>query len=335
MPISSGPVPADLARALADRVDAALAALGLPDAPADLYDPVRYVLAAGGKRVRPVLTLLTARAFGGEDAAERALPAALAVETFHNFTLVHDDIMDRAPTRRGRLAVHVAWDESTAILAGDLLMGLAYRLLDETPFESASVAREARRAFHDMVARLCEGQALDLRFERRSDVTVDDYLDMIDRKTGALLVFALDLGGLVGGASEDDRQSLRRAGRALGRAFQIQDDLLDLTAESETWGKAVGGDLLEGKRTYLVLRALERAGEADRTWFDRVLDGGLPQDEVEEARGRMDRLGVLEDARQAVAAYTRAGEEGLAVLPAGTASDVLRSLALGLARRVS
>lgn len=316
--------------ALAAEVDAALAGLGLPAEPAGLYGAVRYVLGGGGKRVRPVITLLTAHAYGGPEAARRALPAALAVEVFHNFTLVHDDIMDHAPTRRGRETVHVRWDEPTAILAGDLMMGLAYDLLAQT--EGADPARLAR-SFYRMVARLCEGQSLDLQFETRADVTVEDYLDMIDRKTGALLQLALELGGVVGGADEDAVAALVEAGHALGRAFQIQDDLLDLTAEAEGWGKAVGGDLVEGKKAYLALRAVELAGGADRDWLARAVDGGISSDEVPEARERMRRLGVLDEAADAVARYTEAGRAALDVLPPGPAADALRALALGLATR--
>lgn len=315
---------------LAWHVSQALAGLDLPAEPAGLYDPVRYVLDGGGKRVRPVLVLLTAEAYGGADARRRALPTALAVEVFHNFTLVHDDIMDHAPTRRGRPTIHQRWDEPTAILAGDLLMGLSYDLLART--EGADLARLSR-SFSRMVARLCEGQSLDLRFETLDAVSVDDYLDMIDRKTGALLEVSLELGGLVSGADDDALDALRRAGRALGRAFQIQDDLLDLTAEGDGWGKPIGGDLVEGKKAYLSLRALELSEGDDRRWLARAIDGGLPPADVPEARERMDRLGVLDDASQAVARYVAEGEVALAALPDGPAADALRQLVGGLATR--
>ena len=258
-------------RALATDVDTALTEMALPAQPEALYAPVRYVLGGGGKRVRAQLVLLAAEAFGGEAARQRAMPAALAVEVFHAFTLVHDDIMDGAATRRGRPSVHVRWSEATAILAGDLLMGLAYRLLDATDTPRRA---DVRAAFHAMVARLCEGQALDLAFETTHDVSVDDYLGMIDGKTGALLGCALTLGALVGGAADDVLAALGTAGRDLGRAFQIQDDLLDLTAPPETWGKPLGGDLVEGKKTFLLLLALARTHGDDRTWFARVGAGG-------------------------------------------------------------
>ena len=315
---------------LGAEVDRALRALDLPAEPEGLYEPVRYVLEGGGKRVRPALVLLVAHALGGDAARARALPAALAVEVFHNFTLVHDDIMDHAPTRRGRPTVHERWDASTAILAGDLMMGLSYDLVART--EGADVATLVR-SFATMVARLCEGQSLDLAFERRADVSVEDYLDMIDRKTGALLELALELGGRVAGASAETLGSLQEAGRAVGRAFQIQDDVLDLTAEAPGWGKAIGGDLVEGKKAYLSLRAVERAAGEERAWLARAVDGGLPPGDVDEARERMRRLGVLDEAADAVARYSADADAALAALPAGPARAALRQLVAGLATR--
>ncbi|MEM6326667.1 MAG: polyprenyl synthetase family protein [Bacteroidota bacterium] len=311
-------------------VEAGLAAIALPDEPDELYAPVQHALEGKGKRVRPAMLLLTAEAVGGAEARARAMPAALAVEVFHTFTLVHDDIMDDAPTRRGRPTIHATWDAATAILAGDLLFSISADLLRRT--ETARLG-DALGAFHAMVARLCEGQALDLAFETRRDVTPEAYLDMIDRKTGALLELALDLGALVGGATDANRQRLREAGHALGRAFQIQDDLLDLTAEADALGKPIGGDLVQGKRAWLLLRAIERAEtDDDRAFFDAALDGLAP-DLVPEARARMDRLGVLAEASEAARRYAEAGTSGLDVLPDGPAADALRDLARSLATR--
>ncbi|HYE96105.1 MAG TPA: polyprenyl synthetase family protein [Rubricoccaceae bacterium] len=308
-------------RALVGQVEAGLVALALPDAPEPLYAPVRYVLESGGKRLRPVLLLLGAEAYGGESALKRAMPAALAVEVFHAFTLVHDDIMDHAAERRGRPTVHVRWDEPTAILVGDLLMALAYDLLAKVETDHL---REVLRSFHQMVLRLCEGQALDKAFEQRTDVSVPDYLDMIERKTGALVEAALEIGGWVGGADAAGRAALRRFGQALGRAFQIQDDLLDLTAEDAGWGKTVGGDLVEGKKTFLLLRALERSAGEEHTWFARIPSaGGLPAEEVPEARVRMEGLGVLAEARDTVRAQSNEALAALAVLPPSSAREAL------------
>ena len=343
------PVERPLAERLRADVEAGLAALGLPAEPASLYDPVRYALSSGGKRLRPVALLLAAEAFGGPAARRRALPAALAVETFHNFTLVHDDIMDRAETRRGRPCVHTRWGEAEAILAGDLMHGLSVRLLGQTDFGqtdfgqtdfgqtdagTAERGAQARALFDRMVVRLCEGQALDLAFETQAGVSVEAYLAMIDAKTGALLDLALELGALVGGADAAALGAMRRAGHSLGRAFQIQDDLLDLTADHADWGKTIGGDLVAGKRTFLLLRAVERAAgdAAEAAWWARAL-GGLPEADVPEARARMARLGVLADAEAAVSDCVATGTDALAALPDGEAADALRALALSLVGR--
>jgi geranylgeranyl diphosphate synthase type II len=263
-----------------------------------------------------------AEAYGAS--VDRVLPAALAVEVFHNFTLVHDDIMDEAEERRARPTVHVKWDVGTAILAGDLMMGLSYDLLGRAENGDDGALYDV---YHPMVENLCRGQALDASFETQEAVSVEAYLDMIDGKTAALLSAAFELGGVVGGASPSARESLRAAGRSVGRAFQIQDDLLDLTADSDAWGKAVGGDLVGGKKTFLTLRALERADGAEHDWFARIVtDGGLPPDDVPEARERMERLGVFADAEAAVSRYVAEAHEALAVLPDGPPADTLRWL---------
>ena len=311
-------------------VDAALAALALPAEPASLYAPVRYALDGGGKRIRAALALLAAEAFGGRDAAARARPLALAVEVFHTFTLVHDDLMDGSATRRGRPSVHVQYGDAAAILAGDLLMGLAYRLVESTALDRPEALRER---FHAMVARLCEGQALDMAFEARDDVTPEDYIRMIDGKTGALLELALAGGALAGGADEAAVRALGRAGREAGRAFQIQDDLLDLTATDPGWGKPLGQDLVEGKRTALLLDALAHSTAPDDAACFRDALGGLDPSRVGEARDRMRRLGVLDRAAAAVEAHARASAEALAVLPPAPAAERLRGLVLGLAGR--
>jgi len=283
---------ADLRKA----IDEYLLSLGEDRSPHSLYDPVRHVLAGKGKRVRPLLTLLVANAYGV--AAEVAMPGAVSLEVFHNFTLVHDDIMDRSDERRGRPTVHVQWGVPAGILVGDYMLAMAYDLLMRLP---DAVVRQALVSFSRMVVLLCEGQALDAEFESSADVRVDQYLDMISRKTGALLVSSLKLGGIIGGASDEDLIGLERVGHHLGLAFQIQDDLLDLVADSESWGKPIGTDLVAGKRAYLLLRAVELESKAGETWFRSVMEeGGLDRSRVDEAKARMNRLGVLEDASRAV-----------------------------------
>ena len=310
---------ADHVERLRQRVNDELACLASAEEPADLYEPVRHVLAGEGKRVRPILVLLAAEAFEVE--TERALPAALAVEVFHNFTLVHDDIMDHADSRRGQPTVHRKWNASTAILSGDYLMSLAYELLARTRVHNLNALLET---FSRMVTRLCEGQSLDKAFETRRHVSVDDYLRMIDRKTAALIQASLELGGQIGEASSETREVLRRTGRHIGRAFQIQDDLLDLVADNDRWGKQIGGDLIEGKKTFLLLRALERAEGEEFTWFFRIIEsGGLPEENVDEARDRMERLGILQEARSAVAHHSAAAKDELDLIPSGPPAGAL------------
>ncbi|PQJ33506.1 polyprenyl synthetase [Salinibacter sp. 10B] len=316
---SSTVSPSDHVATLRSQVEKALGSVVANREPAVLYDPVEYVLEGGGKRVRPTLLLLVAEAYGRSPAS--ALPAALAVEVFHNFTLVHDDIMDEAQERRGRPTVHEKWDVGTAILTGDLLMGLSYELLGDVPEVPDDALYEV---YHPMVEKLCSGQALDASFEGQAEVSVDAYLDMIDGKTAALLSACFELGAVVGGSAPEHQTQLRTAGRLVGRAFQIQDDLLDLTADGEEWGKAVGGDLVTGKKTYLTLRALERAEGSEYDWFARLIhDGGLPPGDVEEARARMDRLGVFEEARAEVTRYSAQARNHLTVLPSGQARETL------------
>lgn len=320
-PASTAPS-AEHVSALRDRIDQALSETVAGREPAVLYDPIAYVLEGGGKRVRPTLLLLVAEAYGCP--TRRALPAALAVEVFHNFTLVHDDIMDEADERRGRPTVHVQWDVGTAILVGDMMMGLSYDLLGEVDDGGVEALYDV---YHPMVEQLCRGQALDAQFEAQADVSVEAYLDMIDGKTAALLSACFELGALLGGASSSAQADLRSAGRDVGRAFQIQDDLLDLTADGDDWGKAVGGDLVVGKKTFLTLRTLERADGDEYDWFARIVtDGGLPPSDVPEARSRMERLGVFDDARDAVRRYTDRAREHLQVLPDSRAAQSLRWL---------
>ncbi len=226
---------------------------GLRDLPLDdniplFYDPIRYFLDIPGKRIRPLLLLLTAEALGQK--TEKALPAALAVELLHNFTLVHDDIMDQDDTRRGHLTIHKKWDVATAILAGDGLMGLAFQSLLQTPVKD--VAAMARRFTETMLV-VCEGQGLDKMFETEPIVEPPRYLDMISRKTAVLLELSCELGAITADAPAEIISEMRRFGYALGMGFQIQDDVLDVTGDSQTLGKTVGSDLQMHKQTILTI----------------------------------------------------------------------------------
>lgn len=314
--------PAERVSTLRSKINDSLSTVIAGREPTVLYEPVQYVLDGGGKRIRPTILLLVASAF--DRSPREGLPAALAIEVFHNFTLVHDDIMDEADERRGRPAVHRKWDVGTAILTGDVMMGLSYDLLGQV--DCVPVER-LYDVYHPMVEQLCAGQALDASFEGPEEVSVEAYLEMIDGKTAALLSAAFELGAVIGEASDTVQGRLREAGALVGRAFQIQDDLLDLTATKEDWGKAIGGDLVAGKKTYLTLQALERAEGEEYRWFARLLtEDGLPASDVEEARERMERLGVLEEAQTAVADYSSQARDHFQVLPDGPAKASLQWL---------
>ena len=203
--------------------------------PYGLYEPIEYTLAAGGKRVRPQLAMIACQMFGGKE--EEVLPAALALEVFHNFTLLHDDVMDKADVRRGRATVHVKWNENTAILSGDQMLIEAYKLLAGVPADKLS---NVLQLFNKMATEICEGQQYDVDFESQEQVAVEEYLKMIRLKTSVLLATALQIGGYIAGANEEQQEALYQFGINVGLGFQIQDDILDVWGDPETFGKAVG-----------------------------------------------------------------------------------------------
>ena len=220
--------------------------------PKNLYEPIDYILQLGGKRIRPVLTLMAADIFG--DDYQKALPAALAVEVFHNFTLVHDDIMDDAPLRRGKATVHEKWDINTGILSGDAMLILAYKYFED--YEPV-VFQKLAKLFSKTALEVCDGQQLDVDFETREDVTIDEYMNMIRLKTSVLVAAALKMGAIVAETSEENANLIYDFGLNLGLAFQLQDDYLDTFGDPKTFGKQVGGDIMENKKTFLYLKALE------------------------------------------------------------------------------
>jgi len=233
--------------------------------PAELYEPMNYILQLGGKRLRPVTTLLAANLFI-EDVSV-ALPAAKAIEVFHNFTLVHDDIMDKAPLRRGQPTVHQKWDDNIAILSGDTLLIEAYNHFLEGNYANLSALLTV---FNQTAIEVCEGQQLDMNFESRDDVTIDEYINMIKLKTSVLVGGALKLGALVGGASDTEADLIYNFGVNLGIAFQLQDDYLDCFGDPEKFGKQVGGDIISNKKTFLMLKALELdSSELLQDWVDK------------------------------------------------------------------
>jgi geranylgeranyl diphosphate synthase type II len=222
--------------------------------PRNLYEPIHYILGLGGKRMRPVLTLMSAEVFDAD--YKKALPAALAVEVFHNFSLIHDDIMDDAPLRRGNVTVHEKWDINTGILSGDAMLILAYQYFEKY---EPSIFRELAKLFSKTALEVCEGQQWDVDFETRTDVSIPEYLKMIQYKTAVLVAAAMKMGAIIAETSEENANLIYDFGLNLGLAFQLQDDYLDAFGNPETFGKQVGGDIIENKKTYLYLKALEFA----------------------------------------------------------------------------
>lgn len=227
--------------------------------PENLYKPVAYILQLGGKRLRPILVLLSAEAFGAKP--EKALDVALAVEVFHNFTLLHDDIMDQAPIRRGQQTVHEKWDVNTGILSGDVMLIEAYQYLENY---DALVFKDLIKVFSQTAKEVCEGQQYDMDFETRTDVSLSNYLQMIEFKTSVLVAASLKMGAIIAGASLENQQRIYDFGIHLGMAFQLQDDYLDSFGDEATFGKQIGGDILENKKTWLYIKTLEKASAIDK-----------------------------------------------------------------------
>lgn len=233
--------------------------------PKNLYEPIHYILDLGGKRIRPVLTLMAAEIFDAD--YKKALPAALAVEVFHNFSLVHDDIMDDAPLRRGKETVHEKWDLNTGILSGDAMLILAYQYFEQ--YEPA-VFRDLAKLFSKTALEVCEGQQWDVDFEKRNDVTIPEYLKMIQYKTAVLVAAAMKMGAIIAETSSENADLIYDFGLNLGLAFQLQDDYLDAFGNPETFGKQVGGDIIENKKTYLYLKAMAFSNEKDSAELTRL-----------------------------------------------------------------
>lgn len=256
-----------------------------------LTESIHYLMAIGGKRMRPALTLMSCEALGGK--LSDAFDAALAVEVFHNFTLMHDDIMDQAPLRRGQPTVHKKWNTNTAILSGDAMLIMAYQLLSSYPPEKLA---HMIQIFNESAFGVCAGQQLDMDFETRDDVQVDEYIEMIRLKTAVLLGCALDLGACVAGADEDTMNHLRRFGEDLGISFQLRDDYLDAFGNPETFGKQVGGDILADKKTYLLIRSSELATSAQREELKQLTGRQHdPDEKINRVKQIMTSTGVDEE----------------------------------------
>lgn len=325
-------------------INKAIESLNWDKEPRGLYEPIEYTLASGGKRLRPTLALTAAELIvnGGlinGDAIDQALPAALALEVFHNFTLLHDDVMDRATVRRGRETVHVKWNDNTAILSGDQMLIEAYKLIAQVPSDKV---RRTLEMFNEMATGICEGQQLDVDFEHASQVSIEEYMHMIELKTSVLLAYAMRIGGYIAGANEAQQEALYQYGLHIGLAFQIQDDILDVYGDPKTFGKAIGGDICCNKKTILLITALETADAESKAellqWMMKQCtkeDVQSTQEKIEGVTAIYDRLGVRKACEDIMEQQTSLALAQLDRLPQNDATERLRELAEKLATRKS
>ncbi len=270
--------------------------------PKSLYVPVAYTLSMGGKRIRPTLMLMAYALY--RDDPERILPQACALETYHNFTLLHDDLMDQAPMRRGMPTVYKKWDANTAVLSGDAMLSLAFQRMMDCP---DGHLRDVMDLFTETTLLIDEGQQYAMEFETRNDVTEDEYIEMIRLKTSVLLACAMKMGALLAGASAEDTRLLYAAGEAFGLAFQLQDDFLDVYGDPAVFGKSIGGDILCNKKTFMLINALARADEAQRGELNRWMTASQPdpQEKIRAVTALYDQLGIGALARQKMDHYAR------------------------------
>ncbi len=270
--------------------------------PKNLYEPITYILGLGGKRLRPTLALMTSEIFGSS--YKKALDAALAIEVFHNFSLIHDDIMDDAPLRRGKETVHEKWDINTGILSGDAMLINAYQLFENYDGE---IFKELAKLFTKTAIEVCEGQQYDIDFETRDDVTIPEYIKMIEYKTAVLVGAAMKMGAIVADASQESQSSIYDFGRLLGLAFQLQDDYLDAFGDPKTFGKQVGGDIIENKKTFLYLKALEFSSKDEQKQLRGLfsLNPEDPSEKISTVKSFFETTGAKEATRTEIRRYTQ------------------------------
>ena len=319
------------AQQLLDKVNAYLKQMPYSRPPKGLYEPIAYELDLGGKRVRPVLMLMGYNLY--REDVDTILPQAAGLETYHNHTLLHDDVMDHADMRRGKPTVHNVWDENTAILSGDAMLILAYRLIAQCP---ADKLPQVLGIFTETTMEICEGQQWDMEFEKRMDVKVDEYVEMIRLKTSVLLAAALKIGACLAGAPEEDARKLYDFGMKMGLAFQLQDDWLDVYGDPKVFGKNIGGDILCNKKTYMLITALQQADDAQRAELEGWLSATNcePAEKIAAVTRLYNKVGVGERCMERVEAYYN---EGLAVLDSvalpAERKQVLKEFACSLMNR--
>lgn len=270
-------------------INKAIADTKYTEKPVELYEPISYLMELGGKRMRPVLVLVSTELFGGD--VLKAIDAAIGIELFHNFTLMHDDIMDKAPLRRGKPTVHAKWSESAAILSGDVMFVEAYKMMIKVEDQ---ILREVLDIFSTTASGVCQGQQADMNFEHRNDVSIKEYLHMIKQKTAVLLAGSMQIGALIGGAEKSQSKLIYEFGENLGLAFQLQDDILDVYGDPEKFGKQVGGDILANKKTFLLIKAKELAIQNKSAELAKWLDGTSydPAEKIKAITTIYDTLGV-------------------------------------------
>lgn len=279
--------------------------------PLSLYEPASYILKSGGKRLRPLLVLFSAKAVGGKFSS--AYNAAAAVELLHNFTLVHDDIMDNADKRRGKLTLHKKYDINTAILVGDSLLSVAYENLLKDCKNNNS--KDVLSAFTKGLVEVCEGQSLDKEYETKKIVSLEEYILMIEKKTAALSEMCCKIGSLLGGGKVKEVTALSSFGKNIGIAFQIQDDLLDIIGNENETGKFIGGDLVEGKKTYLFLKAIEKAKGSDKKYLSEVIrKKGIKKNQIKKYQDLYVKLGILEEAKKDIKNYSSKALKAIKIL---------------------
>lgn len=290
-------------------VEQALASLPYDRKPEGLYDPVRYVLSLGGKRIRPVLMLMGYNLY--RDDVESIIMPALGLETYHNYTLLHDDLMDRADVRRGHPTVHRKWNENAAILSGDSMLVLAYQRMAQC---DPALLPQVMELFTETALEIGEGQQYDIEFETRNDVTEDEYIEMIRLKTSVLLACALKLGAILAGAPAKDADVLYEFGEQIGLAFQLQDDYLDVYGDFKTFGKRIGGDILCNKKTYMLINAQLLADDAQRAELERWLAATdyVEEEKIKAITHLYDEIGIPQVARQKIEYYYSLAEKSLA-----------------------
>lgn len=293
---------------LLDKINAYLEQMPYMRPPKGLYEPIAYELSLGGKRIRPVLMLMAYNIY--KEDVERILPQAAGLETYHNHTLLHDDVMDKADMRRNKPTVHNVWNDNTAILSGDAMLILAYRLMAEGLTDRLA---EVMHIFTETTMEICEGQQWDMEFEIRMDVKVDEYIEMIRLKTSVLLAAALKIGACLAGAPAEEAQKLYDFGVKMGLAFQLQDDWLDVYGDPKVFGKNIGGDILCNKKTYMLITALEQADEDQRKELERCLTATdfIPVEKISAVTALYNNIGVGKRCEEMVEAYY---SDGLAVL---------------------